>query len=182
MTFAAILDLLLISMLGVMIFYAMRLSRSIKALRGDRKNLEKLVNELSRSVAAAEAAIAGMRNSAKDAGQKLQDRINEGRGLIAELELMTESADGIAGRLEKSATRPGRRQRGSAPPVPPPASASAPKGGFAIRDLEFEMPGRGGAVDALDAADDEEAEEEFKSRAEKELYEALRNKRRPGAA
>jgi hypothetical protein len=160
----------MILMLGVTIFYAVRLSRSIRALRADRKNLEKLVTDLARSVSAAENAIAGMRNSAKDAGQKLQDRVDQARALVAELEIMTESADNLASRLEKSGTRPGRRAR-------TPAQA-APAKGFAIRDLEFEM-GRGASGEEMDAAaDDAEAEDEFRSRAEKELYEALRTRGR----
>jgi len=188
-----IMDGLVLLLLAVMIFYAVRLSVQLKAFRDSKKDIEKLLMDLSGHIVDADRAIAGLREAARDSGRDLQEKINDGRALSSELQLMSESGENIARRLEQAAARPKH-----APRVPVPASAAAPPlsvkvpvaksaaapvttrtPAFAIHDPEFiEAPGGGGGAAAVDEGadngDEWDGAENLQSQAERELFAALR--------
>ena len=186
-----ILNGLILLMLGATIFFAARLSVHLKAFRDGRKNLERLIRDLGINVEKAEAAISGLRETARESGRDLQSLINEARFLSDELQIMSESGNRLAGRLEKASDRdqrihgeelsgadilPGRA-------APKQAARKTPQSaGFAIRDPEFDQPDdeaqgeAGGRAFRNDA--EFSGEDELQSQAERELFEALRRSRR----
>jgi predicted RNase H-like nuclease (RuvC/YqgF family) len=184
-----VLDGLVLVLLGATIFVAWRLSENLNAFRKGRKELETLVQELSRNIEKAEQSVAGLKNVTRDAGKDLQVLIGEARSLSDELQLMTEAGDNIASRLERLAERNRDiaeriEKSGGASPVAPgqvslkrvQESKSVPTGlSFAIRDREFDA-----GVDELAQmatgleADEWPSNETLHSKAERELFEALR--------
>lgn len=176
--FSLILNGTILVLLAATIFFAARLSLNLRDFRASRKDLDQLVRDLAAHVTRAEGAIAGMRETAQEAGRDLQEIVNEAKTLSEELQLMSEAGNSLAGRLEKLAERNGRLAG-----LPPddgfaaPSRAKEPAGGFAIRDPEFEA-GMGG--DDTFAGDDEADDGAFQSRAEKELFEALQGRQNKG--
>lgn len=183
-----VLDGVIILLLAGTIFYCVRLSGYLKAFRNSRKDLEKLIGDLSGQILKADGAIEGLRRGARDAGRDLEAQISEAKALSAELQIMSESGNNLANRLEKIAEKSGRVAAAPAMPAgfDPPSRARTPERrekvqlpGFMIRDREYEEGGEDavneqGLVDSEDGDDDGE---KFSSRAERELYEALRRKK-----
>lgn len=105
MNWDLVIDLGLMALLGVVIFYAARLSLFLKTFHDGKKDMGFLVQDLSSSVARAENAINAMQDSASQSGQKLQDVINEAKFISDELRFMIGSGNSLADRLEKLAER-----------------------------------------------------------------------------
>lgn len=166
--FALIMDALVLVLLGATIVYAARLSRHLKNFREGRKELEKLIADLSGQIIRAEGAIDGLKASARDMTRDLQAQLDEAKNIGADLEIMTRGANNIADRLDKAADRARQGEpaatKPAAQPLPPnvrrPTREEFP--GFAIRDAEAE-----GVV---------EPDDQSGSVAERELLEALTRK------
>lgn len=181
------MDVLVLLALAATIFFAARLSIHLKTFRAGRDEMEKLVADLGRNVERAEETIAGLRGAARDSGRDLQSLINEARAVQDELTIMTESAGNIAGRLERAAGSTPQARRGAEPApraakvqAAAPAVKAAPSS-FAIRDPEFERGGAPEDGDGEESGMEDEgwsAAEGLQSRAEKDLYEAMRRGRR----
>lgn len=184
---ALVMDGLVLLFLSATMVFAWRLSANIKVFRNSRKEMERLLQDLSRQIEKAERATHGMNNSAKGAGKDLQDVIDEARRLSEELQLMTESGDNLASRLERLAERnrdaaeriETRGGKTAGISIKEPAlprvqeSKRAPIGpSFAIRDRDLD--------DKRDAATkaDAEMDDDF-SRAERELMAALKMGSKP---
>ena len=194
-----VLDGLVLVLLAVTIFFAARLSLYLKAFRDSREDLEVMIKNLARQIDSAQASVSGMRETARDSGRDLQEKIGEARALMDELHFMTESGDNMARRLERVAER--NRDVMSAVPLrdkdEPPGkktnvdySFSKKKTGkdgdspnrtdepaFRIKDPEFEglKSDEGVYADEQGLMPDEAVREDsFHSRAERELFEALK--------
>jgi hypothetical protein len=165
-----ILDALVLVMLAVTVFYAGRLSLHLKNFRDSRKSLEGLLERLSENIDRADRAIAGMREVARDSGAALHEKIKDAQSLADELQVMQEAGNNLAGRLEKLADRNSLSNDFSFEKSPPIRAGEAR--GFAIRDTEFERDGLDDDSELTGFSDDA-APENFASRAEQELFEAL---------
>lgn len=199
--FGFVLNGVLLALLCATIFFAVRLSLSLKAFRESRAGLSALISDLSRNIDQAQIAIAGLRESARDAGKDLQEKIAAARSLRDELDLMTESGENLAKRLENLATRAREEgaSSGAASLFRAGARRSGAGGGFAIRDRDIdsgsEPSARAGRSSAspIPAApalfpgdsgpeDEDEAPEGLNSKAERDLYAALRKGAKGGRA
>lgn len=199
-----VLNGVLLVLLAATIYFAVKLSLSLGAFRNSRGELAALISELSRTIDQAQIAIAGLRESAREGGRELQEKIDTARTLGDELDVMASSGEKLARRLdgvmararEESASgaaalfrgAPGRgagdERTGFSRPSAVPAAAAAP-GGFAIRDREMDAGGAPSSAaiparpalfpgDDPDAAEDESVPEGLYSKAERELYDALK--------
>ena len=101
-TFAIFLDLLVIALMIATIVYAVSLNRSISKLRDGKAELATLLANLAESVAHADVAIKGMKAIAGEYDSSLSQRIGTARALIDELNVINETADNLAGRIEKA--------------------------------------------------------------------------------
>lgn len=187
---AMVLDLLIVALLVATIGYAVTLNRQLSRLRDGRAELEELVRGFAEATERAEAGVQGMRRMAAESGEKLQKTVDRAQAIRDELQFMTEAADSLAARLEgavgqgrpahaapqpmpagrpvepPAASRladPPRRPPEAArrPPEPPPTAHAAPPVPPAA------PPGPGPAGPAAGA----------RSRAERELLQALENRR-----
>jgi hypothetical protein len=144
-----ILDVITLAALAAAIVYARRLSRQFNEMRADRKAFEKLIEAINNATSRADAATRSLREAAQQSGDRLQDKINAARGLADELEIIVQAGDSLAERLETLARRGG-------PPQPKEAAPAAEKPAIEKTDKSSAgMP---------------------RTRAEKELLEALRAK------
>lgn len=121
-----IMDIVVMALLAVTVFYAMRLSRQLNIMREGQGDLEQLVAELSSAVERADNAIRNMKQTASDSGDKLQKQINQARELFDELELITEVGNSLAERLQVLAERT-RKSSGLSEPVGRKLSGKAGK-------------------------------------------------------
>jgi len=162
------MDGLVLVFLGATIFFAVRLSAHLKNFRDGRKDLERLIHDLSTQIDKAEHSIDALKTSARDIARDLQQQLDEAKTMSAELEIMTRGANNMADRLDKSA----ERHRGNdaifdqstAPVRGKPVAGRDEFPGFAIRDAEAE---RGGDL----------SPDSGESVAERELLEALQSRK-----
>lgn len=182
MPYGLFLDIVIVVLLGATIFYAMRLTRYLEQFRSNRSDMERLIRDLSMQITRAQEGITTLDGLAKESSDELRGLLNKGRGLADELQLITEAGDSLATRLEQLSTR---ARTGDAAPrdydesvFAAPARAAAPDlstpsvspvSMFTIRDPDFESP---------NDVDDDLDDQNFSSRAEKELARALRQKKK----
>lgn len=100
-----ILDVIMLGVLGATIFYARRLSKQFNEMKADRKAFEKLIEAINNATSRADAATRSLREAAQQSGDKLQEKINAARGLADELEIIVQAGDHLAERLETLARR-----------------------------------------------------------------------------
>ncbi|NQZ14949.1 MAG: hypothetical protein HRT94_09030 [Alphaproteobacteria bacterium] len=100
-----ILDGVVLVFLAVTIFYASRLTIFLKSFRQSRDTVEKLIRDLSVAVDKAEGALQGMHQSTANAGENLQNIVNDANFLSDELRFINETGDNLAERLEKLVER-----------------------------------------------------------------------------
>ena len=103
--FELAIDILIAILLAATIFYAVRLTFHLRNFRQNRKELDKLINNLNSEIDKAHKAIEGLHATSQNAGEELQDKISKAQGLSEELQLMNEAGDNLATRLEKLAER-----------------------------------------------------------------------------
>ncbi len=108
-------DAVVCLLLIVTISYAAVLNRRLNVLRGDRAQLETLVNGLTVAAQRAESGIAGLKEASEDSGRRLEKQIEEGKRLRDDLHYMLERGSQIADRLE--GTIRARRDEVRAEPV-----------------------------------------------------------------
>lgn len=103
-----ILNVVILVLLGLTIVYAARLSLQLKRLRDSRSDLDRVVRELIKNLDRADRTVAGLKESAREAGGDLQSAIDRAIAISDELQLITDSGDRLAARLESlvGAARP----------------------------------------------------------------------------
>ncbi len=183
MPLSLIMDILIVVLLAATIFYAFRLSRHLDAFRSNRADMERLIRDLSSQITRAQEGITTLDEVAKDSSGELRKIVERATSLRDELEIMTESGNSLASRLETLATKNreisdemGDRAMnlvypGGKPPVLTaerrPEPQAAPKSFFAIRDKDYL------SEEEKDFEDDEDS---GLSQSEKQLQAALRRK------
>lgn len=119
------LDALLIAVVGVGIFQAIRLIRHLQDLRASRAEMERFVRDFNSAVVRAEAGVKALRAAARESGDDLE-RLVERAGMIRdELTFIVESADSVADRLSGLASK-GLRADQQTPAEPDAPKAAAP--------------------------------------------------------
>lgn len=167
-----VLDGAIILLLVVTIVFAARLSLSLRTFRDNRQAFEGLLRDLDSRIGAAESAILGLRQSAQESGEVLQDKIDDAQNLHDELSLMTQAADNMARRLEKSALGAGLGQSEGGPDIEEARIYDLDNRKLDTSDSnKFEDRLR--HIEAKESASDQA----FVSEAEKDLAEALKSKK-----
>ena len=98
-------DILITVLLAATIYFAIKLSRHLDIFRSNRADMENLIRELSMQITRAQEGISVLDELSAARGDELRSSIAKARGMIDELQLMTESADSLAQRLETMAIR-----------------------------------------------------------------------------
>lgn len=191
-----ILDVVILVLLGLTIVYAARLSLQLRRLRDSKSEMDQIVRDLVKNVDRADQAVRGLKETARAAGGDLQNAIDRAVSIADELEVVNESGNRLAARLESllDAARPvvsGAGPKSSAPASRPASSAQggdsyaqhlrklevaeaeapSPRGGmFAIRDGDAER-----GLDPLQSVADDDAMGLY-SEAERDLFRAMKSK------
>nr|WP_321984395.1 DUF6468 domain-containing protein [uncultured Lichenicoccus sp.] len=142
----SLLEALLIGLLVMVLFHALRLERALGVLRRDRSELEKLVAGFNDSTRQAEGSIERLRSVADGAGRQIARHVEQAKVLKNDLTFLSDRGEKLADQLDKL-VRQGRV-------VPALAVPAAP-----------EVPSQ----DVLPETDNR-----VRSQAEKELLRALR--------
>jgi hypothetical protein len=153
MEFAMIIDVILLLLLCVTLFFGIRLSRQFAEIREDQDKLATLVEDLNRASLKAEKAVGNMKNTAVVTSETLQGQISKGQALFDELEIMVEAGDSLAERLQKIAEKSRKAVEGSSKETTSNNKAQSKKAKSTAKD---------------------EVDQKARTRAEKELLEALK--------
>lgn len=190
-----VLDMIMILLLGITIYYAMQLSRHLNVFRSGRADMERVLRDLGNQTIKAQEAISVLERAANDATDELRQHIHRAKALSDELQLINAAGDSLAERLESLASRnrtiAENLERASLAGVVPSGRASykdAPErdsvgissqNSFMIRDPDYDdVSGKDG--DDFPAADmwGDDDGDGLQSHAEKELAEVLRRRNR----
>lgn len=167
------LDIAVLVALGFTIFFCFKLSRSMTNFRQHRQDMGKLIDRLSKNIDEALRAIDGLKMAGDRSGRDLQKIINDSKAMAEELQIINESANNIATRLEKLAENGSALPQEAAQPKNFPATparkpAITDRPAFFIHDRDYS--------DEAPVSEEEDVPEHLQSQAEKELFAALRKK------
>lgn len=93
-------ELLLVSMLAIMIYYAWRLNEKLSDLKKDKFELEKLLTTFALSTERAEDSILRIKSKTSETVKVLEEKVVSAVTLRDELSFMVERANEMANRLE----------------------------------------------------------------------------------
>lgn len=119
-----VLDIILLGALGAAMHRAWLLSKQFEQVKADRAAFEQLISALNIAVGRASEAIDGLKAATGDAGDALQSKVNAARALQGELEIMLQAGDSLAERLESAAEK-SRVSSTAAPAAEPPSARPA---------------------------------------------------------
>ena len=196
-----VIDLAIIVVMGLAVFYAVRLNRSLARARDGRAELIQLIASLSEALARADIAVKSMKSTATEYELSLQKHMAVSQALIEELGIINDTGNGIANRLERLApqARAGAREaayeneppapstnRGSLPPlraerlgdVKRQPAAAAPTAAAPAATQAKAEPNPAIVSLATRTAGGGNPEEKPRSRAERELFDALETLRK----
>ncbi len=143
-----IFDVVILAALGATIMYARRLSEQFTKMQADKQAFEQLIAALNLASSRAEGAIKALKDAVLSGGDQLQDKVNKARALSDELEIMIQAGDNLAERLSGAAENSRRKPQNTAPAL----------------------------TSRADMVEDDDATPQPRTRAEKELLEALKAK------
>ncbi len=189
-----VLDGVIVVLLIATIIYAARLSLYLKKFKDSRDELEGIITNLSKHIDKADKAVHELHTAVDESSGDLQARMNRAKDMFDDLDLVVQTGDSLANRLEELAVRNRRIMDGGEGDLSDlqnmtekteydnrlekivksvkgkPAEKTKIKSPFSIRDPEIE---NGGLSDGGFTLDDNEV----LSDAERDLYDALqRNK------
>ncbi|NQW12126.1 MAG: hypothetical protein HQ481_19855 [Alphaproteobacteria bacterium] len=169
MDVALILDALLVVLLLATIVYAIVLNRRLGSLRANRGELETFVARMNEATSRAEASLKGIRQAAEQAQRSIDAPAQKAQALRDELLFLIERADTVAERMAVSQSAgtvgAGKAQAGG-------IGAAAPRRAPKSRDRTTPAA----EVPRDDPPLDEDGEA-VRSKAERDLMNALRNVR-----
>lgn len=185
MPLSLVMDIVIATLLAVTIFYAIRLSKHLDDFRSNRSAMERLIRDLSSQITRAQEGVTHLDDAARASGQELRKLIEKATGITDELDIMTESGNKVAERLDSLASRnrdiadnmthsaakltyPGSRPSSMVAEKPKkkeaeeaPKKEEAAKSFFSIRDPDFR----------------DSSEDDGLSQSERQLAAALRRKK-----
>jgi hypothetical protein len=94
------LELVLVAMLAVTLFHAVRLERALGVLKRDRATLESLVTGFNTSTRQAEQGVERLRAAADGAGRQIARQSEAAMALKDDLAFLTERGEKLADRLD----------------------------------------------------------------------------------
>lgn len=170
-----IMDVIVLIVLAVTIYYAVRLSAGLNAFRQYRHEFANVLGQLSRNIEQANAAILGLKEASRSSGEHLQELVDQARLLADELTLINQAGDSLAGRLEGLAEKSRKVARGDdvseeENPAKKGRNGTKTKVKMGGDDKSFFIQDRDYDSDDVDAAG---IPDELQSQAERELYQAL---------
>ncbi len=183
-------DLLMLIGLGVFVFFALKLSRSLDGFRSHRDTFNQTMIQLSQQIEQAQQSVKTLASSSDTATKELSGLVSEARQLADEMQLINESGNSLASRLEGLAERSRIRaerdglNRSSGEYVDNVKALSkqlSAGGRFSIQDQDFDDENMNDYMRDDDVIADDYNDPEFQnlsSAAERELYKALQKNKK----
>ncbi|WP_207456796.1 DUF6468 domain-containing protein [Azospirillum sp. SYSU D00513] len=177
-----ILDLVMVGLLAATIAYAIILNKQIIRLRESRGEMAELIVGLNEAMSKAETGVRGMKKTASDTGEDLQRAIGKAQALRDELHFMLETGEGLANRLSGSSGGGGERAKAPARPLAPgprPLAATRPPAEDGPLPVKRSLAASPPPAPLREAGEQDTItrEGETLSRAERELLQAIENRR-----
>lgn len=177
------LDLIILAGLGGFIFYALQLSRALNAFRSHRNEFDGIMRNLTKNIDDAQIAVNELKEMSQNSGDNLHKLVRDAQFLSDELQIMNETGNSLASRLENLAER-GRRGLEisdynlgeNVSPISKRKKAASGDDGFMIQDHDHDDNFDDG-FDEAPLGDDPEMGK-LSSAAEKELYRALQKNKK----
>ncbi len=171
------LNVILIGLLAMTLFHALRLERALGLLKRDRGALEQLIEGFNDSTRQAEQSIERLRQTADGAGRSIAKQIEVASSLRDDLMFLSERSDRLAERLD-SLVRAARPMAAAAVPPAPVLMADDEPAEIRISTpvLVTDHGRSTRAVPARPAADarDDDPPTRLRSQAERDLLRALK--------
>ena len=176
LSLSLIFDGIIAILLLASIAYTMRLTIYLSNFKKSRKELEAIVKELSAHIDKADKAVQTLHDAVDDCSADLERRMNQATKMFDELDIIVQTGDSLANRLEDVATRSRKIVEGGNSDVDdlidktatsPSASKEDSADIFAIRDPEIEKGGIASTAGFTMDGDD------VLSETERDLYAAL---------
>ncbi len=191
-TLPLILDGLIAVLLVATIIYVIRLTYYLKHFKKTRGELESIIKDLSGHITKADKAVKTLNETVDESSDDLQNRLNKANAMFDELDIVVQTGDALANRLEELAIRNRKIAEGKVddldnlPSVEKSredynerleeivrkAEDSRPNSVFSIRDPDMER-GETDEDGGFTLEDDE-----VLSEAERDLYEKLNKSKR----
>ncbi len=95
-----LLEIVLVALLAITLFHAIRLERALGVLKRDRSSLEGLVAGFNASTRQAEAGIARLHEAADGAGLQVARQVDAARAVQGDLAFLIERGERLADRLD----------------------------------------------------------------------------------
>jgi len=159
-----LLEIVLVVMLALTLFHAVRLERALGVLKRDRVALEQLVSDFNNSTRAAEQGIERLGQAAEGAGRQIERHIGTAGGLKDDLNFLMERGNRLADQLDQLVRAARPRVQETPRNLPPPRGvyAAAEPDSYAADEM------------VMAPSDRESAEPRVRSQAERDLLKALR--------
>jgi hypothetical protein len=159
-----LLEIVLVLLLALTLFHALRLERALGVLQRDRAALEELIASFNASSRQAEQGVERLRTAADGAGRQIARQVETASGLKEDLLFLVERGERLADRLDGLV----RLARPLAPEV------SRPERGFASLPMDQGMTEPPRPLATQDGGD---GAPRLRSQAERDLLKALRTAR-----
>ena len=117
-TLGIILDIALMLMLGVAVFYGIRLNRQVAAIKSGREELEKLIQEFGTATDRAEGALQELKSSVGTTLNEARQTAHKAAELSDDLEFLIKRGERVADALEIGVRAGSKGSRGAAPAQP----------------------------------------------------------------
>lgn len=131
-----LIDIVLAGLLGVLIFYAVRLHKAFSALRQSKEEMQALFAEFSSSTEKAENAIARMKEASGENGAYLSELLQKAEILRDDLNFLIERGEKAASSLEIGvASARGRVPSASPPHQGNPSTRPVPTAPVSAREM-----------------------------------------------
>lgn len=109
-----VFEFVLMGLLAVTLFHAVRLERALGVLKRDRAELQELIANFNVSTRQAEIGIERLRGAAEGAGQQIAQQVDAALALKDDLMLLIERGNALADRMD-TLVRAGRPIAGEVP-------------------------------------------------------------------
>lgn len=97
---SVILDVVVLLFLGITIIYIFRLSRSLDAFKGHRREFDRVVTDLLSSIDQAERSVRDLKQVSTQEALALETLITQSKALSEELKIINDASESMAKRLE----------------------------------------------------------------------------------
>lgn len=185
-TISIVLDLALMALLGVAIYFGVRLNRQMAVIRAGREQLEALIKEFATATGRAETALVELKTEVGETLDQARQSAHKAGALCDDLEFLIKRGEKVADGLE-GAVRTGRPAAGDVPSAPtasrtPVPSAPREQGtALAARPEDRPVPAPGGTSGAdaagTGATRDSSAAKKARAKSKSDLLKALQDMR-----